>query len=239
MGRNIAITGGSSQIGCSIIGRLLQPGDNAIIQCCRHEERLQAIKKQHGESCRIIAADFTSQDSLNEFCAQLIDIDILINGAALTICDLLVNLDDDGIQNMLRVNILSTVKTCQAVLPAMVTKRKGTIVNISSITATRGNRGQSVYAGTKGFIESFTRCLAAEYGPRGIRANCVSPGAIEAGSLKELLEYAGTEVKNAIALKRTGTPGEVASVAAFLCSDAASFINGKSIGVDGGFMQGI
>jgi len=239
MGRNIAITGGSSQIGCAIIGQLLQPGDKVIIQCCRHEERLQTVKKQHGENCRIVAADFTFQNALDAFCEQLIDIDILINSAALTISDLLVNLDDAGIQNMMRVNILSTVKTCQTVLPAMVARRKGTIINLSSIAATRGNRGQSVYAGTKGFIESFTRCLAAEYGPRGIRANCVAPGAIEAGSLKELLEYAEIEVKNAIALKRTGTPGEVASVVAFLCSDAASFINGKTIGVDGGFMQGI
>src|SRR5512137_568308 len=118
MGRNIAITGGSSQIGCAIIDQLLQHGDKIIIQCCRHEERLQVIKKQHGENCRVVAADFTAPDELHKFCEQLIDIDILINSAALTICDLLVNLDDAGIQNMMQVNILSTVKTCRKVLPA-------------------------------------------------------------------------------------------------------------------------
>jgi 3-oxoacyl-[acyl-carrier protein] reductase len=239
MSRNIAITGGSSQIGCAIIERLFQPGDSFIVQCHNHEKSLNTLKTRLGESCRIIPADFTIDKELYAFCDCLADIDILINAAALTICDLLVNLHDDDIGRMLQVNIVSTIAACRKVLPEMVAKKKGTILNLSSIAAARGNRGQSVYAGTKGFIESFTRCLAAEYGPRGIRMNCLAPGAIEAGSLLELMEYAGAEVKNATALKRTGTPLEVASVAAFLCSEEASFINGKTIGVDGGFMQGI
>ena len=140
---------------------------------------------------------------------------------------------------MINVNIYSPVKICSAVIPDMLIGRKGFIVNISSIAAQRGNRGQTVYAGTKGFVESFTRSLAAEYGPKGINVNAVAPGPIESKSLDELLAYAKDEVKNSIVSKRIGKPDDVAALVAFLCSDEASYINGKIYNVDGGFMKGI
>jgi 3-oxoacyl-[acyl-carrier protein] reductase len=140
---------------------------------------------------------------------------------------------------MINVNIIALIKICKSVIPAMIVKRKGCIVNISSIAATRGNKGQTVYAGTKGFVESFTRSLTAEYGSRGIRVNCVAPGPIDAGSLKELLTYASEEVNKSVVSNRLGKPEDVASVVAFLCSEKANFINGKCIHVDGGFMKGV
>jgi 3-oxoacyl-[acyl-carrier protein] reductase len=140
---------------------------------------------------------------------------------------------------MVQANITALVKLCRAVIPGMVVKRRGCIVNISSAAATRGNPGQAVYAGTKGFMEAFTRSLAAEYGGKGVRANCVAPGAIDAGSLRELLALAPDEVPESSALRRLGTPDEVAAVVAFLCSDDASFISGRTIGVDGGFCHGV
>ena len=121
----------------------------------------------------------------------------------------------------------------------MIVKRKGCIINISSIAATRGNKGQTVYAGTKGFVESFTRSLTAEYGARGIRVNCVAPGPIDAGSLKELLSYASEDVNESIVSNRLGEPGDVASIVAFLCSEEADFINGQCLHIDGGFIRGI
>jgi 3-oxoacyl-[acyl-carrier protein] reductase len=140
---------------------------------------------------------------------------------------------------MLAVNIRALIEVTRAVLLGMMMRKRGVIVNISSIAALRGNRGQSVYAGTKGFMESFTRSLAAEYGRKGIRINAVAPGPIDAGSLKDLLGYAPGEVKEAIAAGRLGTPKDVAAATAFLCSDDAAFINGRIIPVDGGFMRGI
>jgi 3-oxoacyl-[acyl-carrier protein] reductase len=239
MGRTIVITGASSQIGRAIVDQIVQSEDRLVVHCCKHADRLSAVQERFGSRCRIIVADFTDDSQTTAFCEQLPDTDVLINAAALTYSDLLVNLEDTSIVRMMKVNIYAIVKICRKVLPSMVAGRTGTIVNISSVTATRGNRGQSVYAGTKGFIESFTRCLAAEYGPRGIRTNAVAPGPIEAGSLGEIMGYAPDEVKNSTALKRTGTPREVASVVAFLISSQASFINGKIIGVDGGFLKGI
>ena len=139
------------------------------------------------------------------------DVDILVNAAAFTRTDLLPNLNDNDIVRMINVNIKALIAVCRAVLPAMMVKRKGVIVNISSVAALRGNRGQSVYAGTKGFMESYTKSLAAEYGGRGIRINSIAPGAIDAGSLKELLSYAEDVVKKSIASNRLGTPEDVGS----------------------------
>ncbi|MCP4154266.1 MAG: SDR family oxidoreductase, partial [bacterium] len=137
------------------------------------------------------------------------------------------------------VNIDAFTRICAAVIPGMTARRRGCIVNISSAAATRGNRGQTVYAGTKGYMEAFTRSLAAEYGAKGIRVNCVAPGPIAAGSMTELLGYAEEEVKKSILSKNLGTPEDVAYITAFLCSPKAAFINGKTIGVDGGIMRGI
>ncbi len=236
MGNKIIITGASSLIGRAIAARLIAKGDQAVLHCFRNSSRLAG---SIDPSSRIVTADFTKQEELDAFCKSLGDTDILVNAAACTKTDLLPNLSDDDVARMIAVNISALVSICRTVLPGMMVRRKGIIVNISSVAAFRGNRGQSVYAGTKGFIESFTKSLAAEYGGRGIRVNSVAPGAIDAGSLKELLAYAGDAVKKSTASDRLGTPEDVASAVAFLCSPDAAFVNGACINVSGGFMAGI
>lgn len=239
MHRKIAITGASSAIGLAICEKLLHCDDTAILQCCRHHERCLPVQEKMGSNCRIVQVDFTDPDDIESFCSALDEVDVLINAAAVTIADLLVNLADEHIEAMLRVNMHALIKICRAVLPSMVARRRGIIVNISSVAARRGNRGQTVYAGTKGFVESFTRSLAAEYGKRNIRANCVAPGPVKAGSLSELLGYAADEVKQSTITPRLGEPQDVAAVVAFLCSDEAAFINGACLPVDGGFCKGL
>jgi 3-oxoacyl-[acyl-carrier protein] reductase len=205
----------------------------------KNKEPLLRFREEFGDTCQPVSVDFNDMEQLDRFVQKRHDIDILINAAAVTRAELLPVLKESDITRMLNVNILAAVKLCRAVIPGMVSRRRGIIVNISSAAALRGNRGQSVYAGTKGFIESFTRSMAAEYGGRGIRVNAVAPGAIAAGSMKELLAYGEKEVKESVVSNRLGTPGDVAAVVAFLCSENASFINGKSIGVDGGFCRGV
>jgi len=239
MSRNIVITGASSDIGLAISTKIIRPEDQVILQCFRNPDKCNQLKEKLKDSCNIIISDFSDPESIENFCKQLPEIDILINAAGSTITNLLPNFSDKDILKMLYVNIFALTKICQAVIPAMIVKRKGCIVNISSIAATRGNKGQSVYAGTKGFVESFSRSLTSEYGSRGIRINCVAPGPIDAGSLKELLSYAAEDVNESIISKRLGNPDDVASAVEFLCSEEAEFINGKCIQVDGGFMRGI
>jgi 3-oxoacyl-[acyl-carrier protein] reductase len=233
------ITGASSQIGTAIAEKVVQEDDQVILQYFRNRTACLPLKERLGEKCTLVSVDFADSSAVDEFCARLAEVDTVINAAAVTVTDLLPALADENIQRMLKVNILATIMICRAVIPTMVHRRAGCIVNVSSVAATRGNRGQSVYAGTKGFIESFTRAMAAEYGSRGIRINCVAPGPIEAGSLRDLLSIAPEEVKRSVAGNRLGTPGDVASAVAFLCDPGAGFINGQTLHVDGGFMKGV
>lgn len=237
MKRKIVITGASSEIGLAIAKRIAVAGDEVLLHYCRRAGGCEELAKALGG--RAAKADFSNPAELAAFCALLDDTDILVNAAAVTRTGLLPDLTPEEISAMVAVNIQALTQTCAAVVPAMCVKRAGIIINISSVSAGRANRGQSVYAGTKGYMESFTRALAAEYSPRGVRVNSVAPGAIEAGSLKELLASAGKEVKDSVALGRLGTPEDVAQAVAFLCGPGGSFITGQTLRVDGGFRQGV
>lgn len=237
MNRKIVVTGASSEIGLAIAKKLAAAGDELLLQYCRRPAGCEELANALGG--RAVKADFTVPAELAAFCELLDGTDILVNAAALTRTGLLPDLSAEDIAAMAAVNMTALTRTCAAVVPAMCVKRAGVILNVSSVTAARASRGQSVYAGTKGFMESFTRALAAEYSPRGVRANCVAPGAIEAGSLKDLLASAGKEVKEAVALGRLGKPEDVAQAAAFLCGPGGAFITGQVLRVDGGFRQGV
>jgi 3-oxoacyl-[acyl-carrier protein] reductase len=239
MNLRIVITGASSEIGLAIAERIVRPGDRAVLHCFRRPNALEPLLAKLGLHCRIAAVDFRDPVALQNFCGLIKDTDILINAAAHTKADLLPNLTEEDISAMLQVNIYALIEICRAVIPGMLVRRNGIIVNLSSVTAQRANRGQTVYAGTKGFVESFTRGLAAEYGSRGLRANCVAPGAIEAGSLQELLAYAPEEVKKNNAMQSLGMPADVAAAVAFLVGEEARYINGQCLAVDGGFMHGV
>jgi 3-oxoacyl-[acyl-carrier protein] reductase len=239
MRRKILITGASSTIGTAIFRRVINSGDEVLLHCFRNEALCRLLMDDVDAECTLMSADFANQEALERLCRAAVNCDILINCAAVTKTGLVVALPDDDLQSMLNSNISALVKLCRAVIPGMLLKRKGCIVNISSVAAAKGNPGQAVYAGTKGFMESFTRSLASEYGSKGIRANCVAPGAIETGSIKELLALASDEVRQSCALKRLGTADDVAVAVAFLCGDDTGFITGTTIAVDGGFSRGV
>jgi len=239
MTRRVLITGASSEIGQAICRRVLRPGDVALLQYHRRAETCLAFQSAWQGECRLLAADFCDPASLEAFCHQIGETDVFVHSAALTIPGLLPDLEDDQIEEMFRVNVTALVQICRAILPRLVSKRAGSIVVVSSVAAHRGNRGQSVYAGTKGFAEAFVRSLAAEYGPRGIRANCVAPGPVEAGSLRELLAHSREQVTASVSLPRLGTPEDVAAAVAYLAGDDAGYITGQCLRVDGGFRQGV
>jgi len=237
--RRVVVTGASSEIGLAICRAVFRKGDRLLAHYRSHHDGLESLASSLGGECSLVRADFTKADELEGFCRSIGDVDVLVNGAAVTRTGLLPQTAEGDVRDMLAVNAGAPVAICRAVLPGMVSRRSGCIINISSAAARRGIPGQSVYAGTKGFIESFTRSLAAEYGRRGIRVNCVSPGPIDAGSMKELMAYAGDEVKASVSLGRLGTPDEVGSAVAFLAGEGASFINGVCLAVDGGQLRGL
>ena len=123
----------------------------------------------------------------------------------------------------------------RAVVPHMITRRAGKIINISSVAGERGGRGQTNYAASKGAVNAFTRALAVELAPRRITVNAVAPGVIETAMSQAIRDSAGSEVKSRILLRRFGTAEEVAHAVWFLASRFADYITGEVLHVDGGF----
>jgi 3-oxoacyl-[acyl-carrier protein] reductase len=233
--KKIVITGASSEIGQSIACRMAELNLPMLLQGNRNTEVLARLIPQ----ASVVAADFSSPASLETFISQLNDTYILINAAVFTDTELLPHLSEASIDRMIAVNITALIRICKAVIPSMCIRRKGIIVNLSSVTASKVYRGQSVYAGTKAFMETFSKAIAAEYGRKGIRCNCIAPGGINSGSLKLLSHIAGDQVRQFNASARLGEPDDVASAVAFLCREENTFINGTVIHVDGGQWMGL
>ncbi len=162
-------------------------------------------------------------------------IDVLVNNAGVIRDNLLPLLEDDDLKTVFATNIEGVFNFCRAVVPFMMSKRYGRIINISSVSADKGGRGQTNYAASKGAINSFTKSLAVEVGRRGIRVNAVAPGVIETEMSQEVRDLAGDEIISNIVLKRYGLPSEIADAVWFLSSDLASYVTGQILSVDGGF----
>ena len=232
----IVITGASSAIGWAIVKELSMIGKPMLLQGTREHELPFA---ELPIETTFVTADFSSPVALEYFLSQLTDVDILVNAAACTITELLPQTRDESIDKMIAVNITALVKICKAVVPPMCAKRSGIIVNISSVTASKVYRGQSVYAGTKAFAETFSKGIAAEYGRKGVRCNCVAPGCINSGTLKFFKNIVEEKVSHSNAMARLGEPRDVAAAVAFLCREENAFINGTVLHVDGGQWIGL
>ncbi|MDH4201240.1 MAG: SDR family oxidoreductase [Spirochaetia bacterium] len=239
MGNKIVITGASSEIGLAIARKFLVGENEVVLHGNKNIIHCEKLTNNLNVNYKLVRADFSLENEIEQFLIELKNVDILINGAALNAYGLLSNYSDENIDKMLTINIKSLIKITRAAINQMLIKRKGVIINISSVMAQRGLRGASLYAGTKGFMESMSRVLTAEYGKKGIRINNVAPGPIDSGELKKTREYAEEEVRQLSISKRLGNPEDVANLVYFLTEDKAEFINGKTYAIDGGFNTGI
>ncbi|MBQ3812472.1 MAG: SDR family oxidoreductase [Bacteroidales bacterium] len=228
----IVITGASSEIGLAIARRLSSFGKPMLLQFNSHAPAF--------DGAELVQADFARREDMKRFISALDDVEILVNAAALTLTDLLPQMEDEEIERMLQVNVLAATLLCKAVIPRMCLKRKGIIVNLSSVTANKVYRGQSVYGGSKAYLEAFTKGLAAEYAKKGLRCNCVAPGSINSGSMQKLIIQTGRDDLQEVNASHTfGTPEDVAAAVAFLCSEDSRYINGTVLHVDGGYWLGL
>jgi 3-oxoacyl-[acyl-carrier protein] reductase len=231
-GKTALVTGASRGIGRAIAQELAAGGAAVVIGYRSGKEEAETLAAEIG--ARAVQADVSSAEGAARLVEEAGDLDILVNNAGLTRDGLLARMSDDDWRTVIDTNLSSVFYTCRAVTRPMMKKRGGSIVNISSIVGVHGNWGQTNYAASKAGIIGFTKSLARELGSRGVRANVVAPGYVKTQLTDVLPEEATATMLQQTPLGRLGEPEDVAGAVRFLCSDAAAFITGEVLLVDGG-----
>ena len=244
-GKTAIVTGGSRGIGRACVTRLAAEGAEVAFVYHSNQQAADALAAELASSpgkVRAIQADVRDLQRAHELVDSLFDewkkIDVLINSAGVVKDGLLGAMTGDQWRNVIETNLGGTFNYCHAVTQPMMMTRRGSIVNLSSTAAEFAARGQVNYAASKGGINGLTRALAKELAPRNVRVNAIAPGMIETDMSQVVRGIAGDQIKKMIPLKRIGQPGEIATAAAFLASDEASYLTGQVLRVDGGLSLG-
>jgi 3-oxoacyl-[acyl-carrier protein] reductase len=241
-GKTAIVTGGSRGIGRAIVEMLAGDGaDVTFFYRDNADAAAAVVAAGQAEGRAIAAAQVDIRDSAA--CAAAVEriveqrgrIDVLVNNAGVIRDNQLAGFSDAEVADVLDTNVTGLFNVTRAVAPYMISQRGGRIVNLSSVAGTKGGRGQTNYAASKGAVDAFTRALAVELAPRKVMVNAVAPGVIETEMSEQVRELAGDAVKARILLKRYGKAEEVAYAVWFLASDYASYITGQVLTVDGGF----
>ena len=231
-GKTALVTGASRGIGRAIAAELAGAGAAVVLGFRSGADDAEALAAELGG--RAVQADVSSPDEARRLVEDAGDVDILVNNAGLTRDGVLARMPDDDWRTVIETNLSSVFYTCRAVCRPMMRKRAGSIVNVSSIVGVRGNPGQTNYAASKAGIIGFTKSLARELGGRGVRANVVAPGYVTSRLTDVLPDEVTAAMLQNTPLGRFGDPEDIAGAVRFLCSDAAAFITGEVLHVDGG-----
>ncbi len=183
------------------------------------------------------ASDFNAAEELiTSVLTEFGALDIVVNNAGITRDGLLMRMTEENFNEVIRTNLNSVFNITKACQRPMLKQRRGSIINISSVVGVKGNAGQSNYAASKAGIIGFTKSIALELGSRNIRCNAIAPGFIETEMTAVLAEETVKSWREAIPLKRGGTPEDVANAVVFLASDMSAYITGQVLNVDGGML---
>ena len=240
------ITGASDGIGREVSGAFAREGAK-VVMLARGAEKLEAASgslNARGHTTLAIPADVGSTEQMESAFRkareQFGPIDILVNNAALAIPGDITEDSDDEWNHLLNINLLGVFRGIRLALPDMLERGKGSIINMTSVQGERSWDHWTTYAAAKGAIKAATRQLAGQYGKRGVRINCVSPGAIDTPMNQERARNEGPELyemyKRMHALGRMGNAHEVNGACVFLASDESSFVTGIDLAVDGGLL---
>lgn len=234
------VTGGGRGIGRAISLDLAKNGCHVVVTFRSNlkaaEETVELIRQAggHGEAvCFDVADKEETEKQIEALLTRHESIDILVNNAGETADSLFVLMSFEEWRRVLDTSLLGFFNVTKPVLKRMISKRRGCIVTLSSVSARLGHRGQSNYSAAKAGLEGACRSLASEVARLGIRVNLVAPGLIETEMIRD---FPREMIKQIIPMGRTGLPEEVAKVVRFLCSDDASYITGQVISVNGGML---
>ncbi len=240
-GRIALVTGGSRGIGAAICEELAAGGATVAVNYAQNAAAADEVCSRIaglGGTAHAVQGDVASADGAAALVglveSDIGPIDALVNNAGITRDDQIMRLSDDDWRDVIDTNLGGAFFTCRALSRPMLKRRRGSIVNISSIVGVHGNAGQSNYAASKAGLIGLTKALAKELGGRGIRVNAIAPGYIATELTNVLPEQARDAILANTPLGRLGEPADVARAVRFLCSDAAAFITGDVLAVDGG-----
>jgi 3-oxoacyl-[acyl-carrier protein] reductase len=240
-GKIAIVTGASRGIGKGIAMALAEAGAT-VVCAARDLAKLKAVVEEilaRGGQAHAHAVDVASAESIGALVSSTVAahgrIDILVNNAGITRDNLLLRMKRAEWDDVLATNLTGVFVATQAVMKPMLKQRAGSIINIGSVVGLSGNAGQANYAAAKAGLVGFSKSVAREVASRGIRVNVVAPGFIETDMTSALPEAAKQALLSAIPLGRGGTSEDVAALVVYLASDAAAYVTGQTISVDGGF----
>jgi 3-oxoacyl-[acyl-carrier protein] reductase len=242
-GKIALVTGASKGIGNAVAKKFAEQSANVAFTYLSSVEKGEALEKELTEmgikakGYRSDASDFDAAEQLiSSVVKDFGGLDVLVNNAGITKDNLLMRMSEEMWDTVINVNLKSIFNTVKASTRTFMKQKSGSIINMTSVVGIKGNAGQANYAASKAGIIGFTKSVALELGSRGIRCNAIAPGFIETEMTAVLDEKMVQSWRDAIPLKRGGTPEDVAECAVFLASDMATYISGQVLQVDGGML---
>jgi 3-oxoacyl-[acyl-carrier protein] reductase len=239
--KNVVVTGASRGLGRSLACAFAKEGARVWVGYNRKPEEAEETRCQilkEGGTATVIPIDVRNTEAVDQAFAKVLtdggQVDVLVNNAGLSRDNFVALMDDDTFQEVIDVNLAGVFRCCRAASRGMIRRREGAIVNVGSISGLRASPGQANYSASKGGLEAFTRTIAAELAPRGIRVNGVAPGFLTTGMATRMDHRVLKKRQELIPAGRSGNPEEVAPAVLFLASPEASYIIGHTLVVDGG-----
>ena len=235
-GKKILITGATGGIGGALVKKFLSL-EGTVLATGTNTEKLDSLKKEF-PNINVLKFDISQHSKIEEFienvASQLVGLDVLVNNAGITMDNLSLRMKDEEWNKVIDINLSSTFYLCKYAIKKMLKNKYGRIVNITSIVGHTGNLGQSNYAASKAGMVAMSKSLAIEYAKKNITINCVSPGFIQSNMTDKIVESIKAVLTSRIPMTKLGTGEDVSNPVAFLSSDAASYITGETIHVNGG-----
>ena len=235
------VTGAARGIGRKIAEEYAKAGADVAFTDLNRDENMLSLEKElsaFGVKCKGYASDASDYEAAHSTAEEVVNdfgkIDILVNNAGITRDTLLMRMEEDMWDLVIKVNLKSVFNFTKAVQKYMLKARTGSIINMSSVVGVNGNAGQSNYSASKAGILGFTKSVAKELGSRNIRCNAIAPGFIITDMTDKLPEDVKEQWVKTIPLRRGGAPDDVANVCLFLGSDLSSYVTGQTISVCGG-----